>query len=77
MSMYSHTGKNKRVRNLKFPHAYIKKRRAENVFLYVLRHVQRTELLIFIKIIPDNEGLDQLIPYRGVYKSKKVHMNFS
>ena len=29
-----------------------------------------------IKFISDNEGLDQLIPYRGVYKGKKVYMNF-
>ena len=29
-----------------------------------------------IEFIPDNEGLDQLIPYRGVYKGKKVNMNF-
>ena len=31
-----------------------------------------------MEFIPDNEGLDQqfVIPYRGVYTGKKVHMNF-
>jgi len=29
-----------------------------------------------LKFISDNEDLDQPIPYRRVYKGKKVYMNF-